>query len=86
VEAIPRDVNGQRKERLPMKKYKVWSQIEEIDDETGVCQNVSEPRELGVFRFRQTAEQFVEAVLMVANFGGGIPDLTPTQPVGGDPP
>lgn len=49
-----------------MKKYKVWIQVEEIDEHKDLYQNVGEPHEAGVFAKKKDAESFIDDVLLTA--------------------
>ena len=48
--------------------YKVWIQVEEIDEEADHYQNVSEPVELGVFRTKAAAEDLVRLAEQLLGF------------------
>ena len=50
-----------------MKKYKVWIQIEEIDEQRDIYRNVSEPHEAGSFAYQKDAEMFVNGQLFMAH-------------------
>jgi hypothetical protein len=49
-----------------MRTYKVWIQIEEIDEHKDIYRNVGEPHEAGVFAKKKDAESFIDDVLLMA--------------------
>jgi len=52
-----------------MKKYKVWIQIEEIDEQKDIYRNVGEPHEAGSFAKKKDAETFIDdGLLMTKDF------------------
>lgn len=50
-----------------MKKYKVWIQIEEIDEQKDIYRDVGEPHEAGTFAYKKDAEAFVDGRLLMAH-------------------
>ena len=50
-----------------MKQYKVWIQIEEIDEQKDVYRDVGEPHEAGSFAYKKDAESFVDGQLLMAH-------------------
>ena len=49
-----------------MKKYKVWIQIEEIDEQKDIYRDVGEPHGAGSFATKKDAEAFVDDQLLMA--------------------
>jgi hypothetical protein len=53
-----------------MKKYKVWIELEEIDESRDSYRNVGEPHEAGVFTKKSYAQTFItDQLLMAEAFG-----------------
>jgi hypothetical protein len=52
---------------MTMKQYKVWIQIEEVDEEKDVYRNIDEPHEAGTFAYKKDAEAFVNRQLFMAH-------------------
>ena len=49
------------------KKYKVWIQVEQVDDENDDYQNVTEPECIGTFNHQKDAELFANHVEKMAS-------------------
>ena len=55
--------------------YKVWIQIEEIDEDKDNCVNIGPPHEAGRFDTEKTARRFVKKELTAAQIAGSAADL-----------
>ncbi len=55
--------------------YKVWIQIEQIDEDKDHCVNIGPPHEAGRFDTEKAARKFIENDLTAAQIAGSVADL-----------